>query len=66
MVKNLPAMQETQVQSLGWEYSLVETLPRDKLSLGPLFLFILANTSQNPKGSDFFSGQKTMTGLPLM
>ena len=22
MVKNLPAMQETQVQSLGWEYPL--------------------------------------------
>ena len=26
MVKNLPAMQETQVQSLGWEDPLVEEM----------------------------------------
>ena len=26
MVKNLPAMQETQVQSLGWEDPLEETM----------------------------------------
>ena len=33
MVKNLPAMQETGVQSLGWEDSL-----RGKRQLTPIFL----------------------------
>ena len=33
MVKNLPAVQETQVQSLGWEYPLEEGVATHSISL---------------------------------
>ena len=38
MVKHLPAMQETQVQSLGWEYFLEKEMEAKEMEATPVFL----------------------------
>ena len=49
MVKNLPAMQDTQVQSLGWEYPLEKGMAKHSIPT-PVFL---------PRE---FHGQRNLTG----
>ena len=57
-VKNLPAMQETQVQSQGWEYSLEEGMATHSSTLAWIIPW-----TEEAGGLQSMGLQKSQTGL---
>ena len=51
MVKNLPAMQETQVQSLGWEYDLEKEMSTHSNILGEMTIYLASALEVDVYGS---------------
>ena len=58
MVKNAPAMQETWVQSLGWEDTL-----KKEMAIHSSLLSWKTPWTQEPKGLQYMGSQKSQTQI---